>query len=91
MMPEYRYYVIVGDNFPYERPFALVRAWGRENLSEEEYFSRQLKWEWSDILARVRRGSMNRDEVRITEQEVEPYIEQFTQRFQENEQHGWAQ
>ncbi|MFI9384639.1 hypothetical protein [Kutzneria sp. NPDC052558] len=76
--PGWRYYVIVSDTQPRDDPFALVRARGRH---EEEFFSPRLVWERNDILERISRGSMDRDEVPITEQEAEHYQELLTRRF----------
>ena len=81
--PGYRYYVIVSDTEPRDDPFALVRAWGRHN---EEFFSPRLVWERNDILERISRGSMNRDEEPITEQEVKHYEELLTRRFSQRQE-----
>ena len=94
MTSKYRYYVIVGNGFPRERPWALVRAWDGNirGLVEEEFFSPRLVWERSDILQEISRASMNRDEVLIEEREVEHYVEQLTSRFKEHEpnRQGWV-
>ncbi len=93
MTPEYSYHVVVDENFPRERPSALVRTWGPDTGAiNEEYFSPRLAWEPSSLLEDISRGSLDYDHIRIAEHEVESYVAQLTHRYKEHErhQHGWV-
>jgi hypothetical protein len=83
--PEYRYFVVVAENYPRENPVGLVRAWGRDGrLTFEESFVPQLVWERDNLLDRISRGSVDWDSEEVSEAEAMHVLEILTERFKKS-------
>ena len=84
---DYRYYGIVGDGRPKENPSGVVREWDDENgHSWAEAFTRNLRWENTDRLIRIREGRDDHDAELITEDVVERYVASATENIRREQQ-----
>jgi hypothetical protein len=80
--PEYRYFVIVDENYPRENPFELIRTWGGDDgLTFEEKFAPQLAWKRSDLLDRISRTSVDWNSEEVPEAEAMRILEILTERY----------
>ncbi len=80
---DYRYFVVVSENYQRDNPAELVRTWeALGGVIHEEIFTPQLAWKRDDLLERIRRGSVyGNAEVAIPEQEYQQVLPVITERF----------
>lgn len=86
MSKKYRYFAIVDNERGVERPIAVVREWDTEGgFTDEEAFTRNLKWEKSDTLARIRTGRDYEEAELVGEDVVEKFKESMARRLRGSE------
>lgn len=82
----YTYYFVSANGFPTERPVWLVRkqdtGW---TASGEERFTKDLRWEESDMLYRIESGREYDEAKEITAEEAQAYIERVTRMIKNGE------
>lgn len=84
---EYRYYAIIRSVLPKERPLAVAREWeGADGLPRAETYTRNLRWENSTRLIRIRESRDDDDAELITENDVEQFIARMTESIRRDEQ-----
>ena len=72
---EYRYYAIIRSGWTKENPLAVAREWqGEDGLPWAETYTRNLRWEYSTRLIRIRDGHDDDDAEPITEDVVDRFI-----------------
>ncbi|MFZ3566361.1 hypothetical protein ACOKM5_05240 [Streptomyces sp. BH097] len=76
------YFAVVDDGFPRERPMGLMRrrAVGREPLTRDEAFGRNMCWETTDYFRLHALGHNDTDHVEISEIEAAAFIDRVIQR-----------
>lgn len=76
------YFAVVDEGFPRERPMGLMRrrAVGREPVTHDEAFSRNLRWEPTDYFDLYALGHNDTDHVEISEIEAAAFIDRVIQR-----------
>jgi hypothetical protein len=82
----YQYYLVSPDGFPAKRPVALIRKrdTGFTSIGEER-FTKELRWEDSDMLDRIESGREYDEAKEITEEEARAYIERVTRMVENGE------
>ena len=70
MVKRTTYYAIVNDFSDREQPRGVLRRVEDEEGQNDEVFSRDLTWEFSDLLYAAERGDTMNDFVPITEEEA---------------------
>ncbi|MEB8339387.1 hypothetical protein [Streptomyces endophyticus] len=77
------YFAVVDEGFPRERPLGLMRrrAVGREPVTRDEAFSRNLRWEPTDYFDLYALGHNDTDHVEIPEIEAAAFIDRMIQRI----------
>jgi hypothetical protein len=82
----YTYYFVSADGFPTDQPVWLVRkqdtGW---TATGEERFTKDLRWEKSDMLYRIESGREYDEAKQITEAEAQAYLERVTRMMENGE------
>ncbi|MCX5529230.1 hypothetical protein OG785_01400 [Streptomyces sp. NBC_00006] len=76
------YFAVVDEGFPRERPLGVMRrrAVGREPVTRDEAFGRNLRWEPTDYFDLYALGHNDTDHVEISEIEAAAFIDRVIQR-----------
>jgi hypothetical protein len=83
---KYTYFAIVDRQGGVGDPLAVVREWKIEGgATREEAFTRNLTWEQTDRLYRIRSGRSYDEAEEISEAEVEKFIRVMTGSVQSSE------
>ncbi|MFE5240138.1 MULTISPECIES: hypothetical protein [unclassified Streptomyces] len=77
------YFALVDEGFPRERPLGLMRrrVVGREPVTRDESFGRNLRWEPTDYFGLYARGHNDTDHVEIPEIEAAAFIDRVILRI----------
>jgi hypothetical protein len=73
------YYAIVNDFSDRDQPRGVLRRVEDEEGQNDEVFSRDLTWEFSDLLYAAERGDTMNDFVPITEEEAMRIVDRIRQ------------
>jgi hypothetical protein len=77
MVKRTTYYAIVNDFSSRDQPRGVLRRVEDEEGQNDEAFSRDLTWEFSDLLYSAERGDTMNDFVPITEEEAMRIVERI--------------
>ncbi|MET8468980.1 hypothetical protein ABZY90_00720 [Streptomyces sp. NPDC006422] len=80
------YFAVVDERFPRERPMGLMRrrAVGRESVTHDEAFSRNLRWQPTDYFDLYALGHNDTDHVEISEIEAAAFIDRVIQKYRQS-------
>jgi hypothetical protein len=79
MVKRITYYAIVNDFSDRDQPRAVIRRVQDDEGQNDEVFSRDLTWEFSDLLYSAERGDTMNDFVPITEEEAMRIVDRIRQ------------
>lgn len=77
MSKKITYYAIVNDFSDRDKPRGVIRRVEDDQGQNDEVFSRDLSWEFSDLLYAAERGDTMNDFVPITETEAMQIVERI--------------